>query len=235
MKATGRSDSELKQRSLFAAEYPTEEELSSAIPKFSSWAQQQISRRGKGSRYDDPRLEELVRANKDKTARAIAALFTDATGEKMSVDQVDRCRQVLNRITKAIEQEKSIDWASLPGSMQEKLGVMRRQVRREQEAEFEPRVQAQVQARLATEIKHMERMRAESRRVLDSRKGIITRADFDLIRSCLHPDSRLSVSDQKLAEAFRIFNEAEVLFLDEKECPTTLPSLEDLVKKRRQT
>src|SRR5262245_29818320 len=43
--------------------------------------------------------------------------------------------------------------------------------------------------------------------VVQSREsGIMRLVNFKLIRSCLHPDSRKSASDEKLAKAFRIFN-----------------------------
>jgi ParB-like chromosome segregation protein Spo0J len=157
---------------------------------------------------------------------------------EMSLDAADKERKkkspssAPNRKIKA--EVVSIDWNTLPGNMKDKAEAMRRQVRRELEVELEPRVQAEVQERLEVEIKFMKRMQTESRRVLDSRKGIITRDDYDLIRSCLHPDSRESATNEKLAKAFRIFNEAEILFLNEKNHPTTrLPSLEDLLKKKK--
>lgn len=52
------------------------------------------------------------------------------------------------------------------------------------------------------------------------RKGIISKATYNLIWSCLHPDSRGSVTDEKLARAFREFEPLEKLVLSEKENPT---------------
>lgn len=98
------------------------------------------------------------------------------------------------------------------------------------EAQFEPRVQAEVQRILRAESEYMDRLRAKYQRVLATRNSILTRADYDLIRSCLHPDSRASASDQKLANAFRVFNEADILLLNEKDHPETV---EDLLKQRR--
>src|SRR5262245_51074095 len=50
--------------------------------------------------------------------------------------------------------------------------------------------------------------------------GILAHGQFKLIRSCLHPDSRNSASDEKLAKAFRIFNRLECVLCDEVERPT---------------
>ena len=41
-------------------------------------------------------------------------------------------------------------------------------------------------------------------------KGLITLDEYNVIRSCLHPDSRASVSDKKLAAAFRLFNDSRI-------------------------
>jgi hypothetical protein len=57
--------------------------------------------------------------------------------------------------------------------------------------------------------------------VIKSREsGIMVHANFKLIRSCLHPDSRNSASDEKLARAFRVFNRLEYVLCDEAELPT---------------
>jgi hypothetical protein len=48
-------------------------------------------------------------------------------------------------------------------------------------------------------------------------KGIISPDEYSVIRSCLHPDSRASVSDEKLAAAFRLFNDSRIKTLLVKE------------------
>lgn len=131
-----------------------------------------------------------------------------------------------------------IDFSALTGKAKEKEEKMRRQIRRELEAEIEAHVQARVKSEqevLHNVSRQVQRTYDESRRILNARKGIMSRDDFDLIRSCLHPDSRLSATDEKLAAAFRIFNEADILLLDEKNRATsTLPATsEDLLKRRK--
>lgn len=111
------------------------------------------------------------------------------------------------------------------------IHLVRRIVERDN---VEQQVRAEVKAELELERKRIQKMRDDARRVLDARKGTITKGDYDLIRSCLHPDSRMSVTPEKLARAFRIINESEILLLNEKDCPTnTLPAFEDLKKVRR--
>ena len=61
---------------------------------------------------------------------------------------------------------------------------------------------------------------AEYDAVISARKGIMTRKVFDNIRRCLHPDSRQSASDERLAEAFRLFSKLELRLLSESDFPT---------------
>jgi hypothetical protein len=48
-------------------------------------------------------------------------------------------------------------------------------------------------------------------------KGLITPDEYSLVRSCVHPDSRNSVTDAKLAAAFRLFNDSRIKTLLVKE------------------
>jgi len=50
---------------------------------------------------------------------------------------------------------------------------------------------------------------------------------FNTIRRALHPDSRNSISDAKLGEAFNRFMGLEKYLLNEADSPTTLPNLPD--------
>ena len=63
---------------------------------------------------------------------------------------------------------------------------------------------------------HKEKI-AMAERVLASRKGIMTKTNFNLIRSCLHPDN--SASPERRAKAFDLFNSLEILVLDETQLP----------------
>jgi hypothetical protein len=132
-----------------------------------------------------------------------------------------------------------IDWASLPGTVAQKMEAARRRIRRELEAEFEPRVQAEVdqyRAKLDSDFAaHKAAYDAQNQRINALRdderrryqetiqayraKGLITPDEYNVIRSCLHPDSRASVSDKKLAAAFRLFNDSRIKTLLVKEVP----------------
>jgi hypothetical protein len=240
--ATGKSPRELGYRMQFAEQYPTEDDLRTAVRKFNSWIQVKKSLTDPGKRRGPGQLPEMTTYQRDEFLRlhedeGIAWTKAEAQvrgWETPRASLTTEAQQIRAGIHDTEDDDTpTIDWASLPGTAQQKLETMRRQVRKELELEFEPRVQAEVQNRVKFARKRIDQMELESRRVLDARKGILSRANYDLIRSSLHPDSRLSITDEKLAEAFRIFNEAEILFLNEKDRPTTLPSMDELRKRRR--
>jgi hypothetical protein len=55
--------------------------------------------------------------------------------------------------------------------------------------------------------------------VLTRRTGAMTRAEYNSILSCLHPDSRKSVSDRKLADTFTLFNRFRYVLCNNDEMP----------------
>ena len=126
-----------------------------------------------------------------------------------------------------------IDWSTLDGTVKAKEERMRKQIRRELEAEFEPVVQAEVQKRIGDSFKDAQRMQTDAKRVLEARKGIMTKADYNLVLACLHPDN--SASTDKRDRAFDLFRRAEIVLLDEKQSPAvqSLPSMEELLKRRK--
>lgn len=101
----------------------------------------------------------------------------------------------------------------LPKSHREKLEVLQRKL----EKDFSDRVAVAgveyarglfdqaLQARYA-EVQRIGRM-------LEKRKGHMTRGKFKKILSCLHPDSRLSASDAVLADAFIALSELEAVLV----------------------
>lgn len=62
----------------------------------------------------------------------------------------------------------------------------------------------------------------DAKRIVQGRKGCISGATFRKILACLHPDSRGSASDERLAEAFNEFKKLEKLLVDEKDSPTPI-------------
>jgi transposase len=170
--------------------------------------------------------------------QAGVGLNRDVAKEKFGASRelLDKARILVELETAESAREKDvvIDWTTLPGTMKDKLEKMRRQVRRELEAEFESHVVAEVQHRLDGAIKAIERRERSAARVLEGRNGIFTSAQYRLLKACLHPDGRDSVSPERLSEAFRLLNEADILLMNNKECcVSSLPSMEELLKRRK--
>lgn len=118
-----------------------------------------------------------------------------------------------------------IDPASLSLSAQEKLQAAIRQHKKQLDMDFENQVHAGIVRRLEqTILPEHERKYAEALAVVKARRGIMSRATFNLIRSALHPDSRKSLSDKRLTEAFAAFTKFERLLLAEAEAPTAVGS-----------
>ncbi|MET4179474.1 DNA-binding transcriptional regulator YhcF (GntR family) [Bradyrhizobium sp. JR7.2] len=55
--------------------------------------------------------------------------------------------------------------------------------------------------------------------VLKRRTGALTKAEYNSILSCLHPDSRNSASEAKLGSAFRLFNRLRYVMCNDQEMP----------------
>jgi ParB-like chromosome segregation protein Spo0J len=128
-------------------------------------------------------------------------------------------------------------WDTIPGNQREKLEKAKASIRRQLEREFRTRLlaemdqyRAQCDANVAA---YKAQLDEQDRKIRASRdeerarynryievartKGLITPDEYALIRSCLHPDSRQSVTDQKLAAAFRVFNDLRIKTLLVKE------------------
>lgn len=223
--ATGKSRTELKYRMLFAERYPTENEVVNALTTLKSWHAFVNPKRERGQgKTPTPRPAPKRHDRHDEVAELAAqGLSRTKISERTGIPE-RQVRHIVER--EAVEREAEadatvIDFSTVTGKMKEREALLRKSIRREIEAEFEQRVEAEVAPQRAM----MNESYATSRRIIDGRKGVLTRADYDLIRSCLHPDSRLSVSDDKLGKAFRIFNEVEILLLNESDLPTKTSSL----------
>ena len=133
--------------------------------------------------------------------------------------------------------EATVDYSTLTGTQREKLDRAKASIRRELEKEYRARLVAELDQRQAAMdeafAKHKAEYDVRNARIYAMRdaereryqigieaqraKGLITVDQFNLLRSCLHPDSRNSVTDEKLAAAFRVFNDAKIKALLVKE------------------
>lgn len=238
VKGTGLYRDELAQRMRFAKEIRTEKDFFEISNK--SWEQIKrgfVKPRGgqrkpsdKPPKHHDRHDEVVTLHEQGKTVTEIEEI----TGLGRNV------RHIIERenIEQAAKEEVKVDvgqvdWKTVPGTAKQKIEAFRRKDAKQLEAEFEPRVQAAVQVRIADAQAHMDKLYNQYRAVLGIRKGIFTKAEYDLIRKCLHPDRRLGTSDEELANAFRLFNEQDIVLLNEANRPTEVFSLNDLFKPRK--
>lgn len=126
-----------------------------------------------------------------------------------------------------------IDPASLSPSAQQKLDAAIRQHKRKLELEIiqeREGLTAEFDRYRIDWLRTLNERQAEYDAVISARKGVMTRRAFDAIRRCLHPDSRQSVSEERLAEAFRLFSKLEIKLLAESEHPTRRFNPADLLE-----
>jgi hypothetical protein len=220
VEATGKSQAELSWRAQFAEQYPTEAEVSRALETFTSWSQVKRSLPKPGK----PQGKSQDKPSAPKPAEQI--------------EQAAKAEVV------------TIDWSSAPLTAAKKIEAARRQIRRELERELRTQAEqyraqcdvnvaaykAKLDADLAAHKAELDRqatvmnmMRDEERRVyklgieVARAKGLITPDEYNVIRACLHPDSRASATDKKLARAFDVFNDQRIRTLLVKEGPPPTP------------
>lgn len=185
--ATGKSRSELKYRMQFAERYPTEDEVARALATFTSWTQ---VKRNLPKPPPPPRPQPTPSQPKPSSPPP-----TPKPSEPVAREPEAKAEPEVD--ARRLDQD-IVDWNSLPGTAKEKVERVGRQIRREFQKkleEAEEKLKAEYEEKLEAGLAHrrklMDDSHAQSRRVLDARKGIMTKADYDLIRRCLHPDTKL--------------------------------------------
>jgi hypothetical protein len=208
VEATGRSRPELQFRMQFAERYPTEDEVSNALDTCTSWRQ-------------------VIRSlPKPKPQSETKAKPTAPPARSKKTDDIIE-----------LAETTPIDWNTIPGNQRDKLERAKAFIRKQFEKEYRTRLlaeadqyRAECDANVAAYKAQLDaRATAERARRDEEReiyklginvaraKGLITPDDYNVIRSCLHPDSRASASEAKLAKAFRLFNDPKVKILLVKE------------------
>ena len=96
-----------------------------------------------------------------------------------------------------------------------------RQHQKKLDAEFNVRVRAGVKEALeASVLPHYNKSKAHYDAVVKGRKGIFTDAEYNLILHCTHADSRKSMSEERLNQAFQLLQKKKLVLVAEKENPT---------------
>jgi hypothetical protein len=122
--------------------------------------------------------------------------------------------------------DPQVDRASLSQTAQKKFDAAIRQHLRELSRQFEDRVREGIKQRIDQMVlPHWRERIEEAQELYARRRGLMDKETFNTIRRALHPDSRFSITDQKLSEAFNAFMRLEKFLLDEKDSPTDLSGL----------
>jgi transposase len=119
-----------------------------------------------------------------------------------------------------------IDRSELSLTAQQKLDAAIRQHKQKLGASFYMRVEQEVRKRIdEIVLPHWKEKIEQAQKLYEHRRGAMSKETFNTIRRALHPDSRQSISDKKLAEAFDTFMSLEKFLLDEKDSPTEFGDL----------
>jgi hypothetical protein len=247
VEATGKSQRELGYRMQFAERYPTEDEVCSALQTFTSWRQvckslPKLSDAKPPAPRPRKKSEEIqpeVAAKLDAAAREGTRLNVTETAAELGTSTMPVREALLREEGRAEGRAEAgpLAWDTIPGNQRDKLDRAKASIRRELEREFRARLLAEVdqykaqcdanvaayKAKLNVDAQRERAQRDEERKRYQltievyRAKGLITPDEYNIIRSCLHPDSRGSVTDEKLAAAFRVFNDSRIRTLLVKE------------------
>jgi len=129
--------------------------------------------------------------------------------------------QAMEHVQIKREAEAEIDPSTLSITAQEKLAMAIRQHQRKLDAAFEQRVLEECRRRMdEITLPHWKKQIEQAKKLYANRSALMSKELFNIIRRGLHPDSRNSISERKLAEAFDAFMGLEKFLLNEKDSPT---------------
>jgi hypothetical protein len=161
-----------------------------------------------------------------KEAAIVAALDQGLTQAEIAKETGVGQRQVRHvvereKVKRQAQANPNVDAATLSMTAQQRLDAAIRQHKRELDIEYEVRMRAEIQKHLREVVLPSWEEKVEhAERVLKSNRwGVFSRDEYRMILSCLHPDSRGSVSDKRLREAFEAFKAKERLLITENEAP----------------
>jgi hypothetical protein len=168
-------------------------------------------------------LKDFVHDEQNKPRGRGRPKGSGISGHPVSTDRIYRGAEVPpNPKLAAAAQELP----PLTMSAQQKLEAWQRQYKRKLDLEFRTCVLDEVKKRIDEMIlPHWKEKIARAEELYKHRRGAMDKATFNKIRRALHPDSRNSISDKMLGEAFDTFMSLEKFLLDEKDSPTDLSGL----------
>jgi predicted transcriptional regulator len=175
-----------------------------------------------------PRSERLPKAIEREERVAVlkdAGLTVAEIAEEVGLGE-RAVNQALEHVDIKREAVANIDPTTLSMTAQQKLDAAMRQQAHQQAAQFEQRVRDEIKKRIdEIVLPHWKEQIEQAQTLYERRKGLMDKETFNIIRRALHPDSRNSISDKKLGEAFDKFMQLEKFLLDEKNSPTDFGEL----------
>jgi IS30 family transposase len=180
--------------------------------------------RPKGGR---PKGSTKPRKIADKHAKIVALADAGVTKPEIA-EQTGVGERMVHRVleVESARREPVIDPATLSMTAQQKIETVSRQYKAKLDADFYRAVENEVRKRIDEIIlPHWKQKIGQAQEFFSRRKGLMDKNTFNTIRRALHPDSRHSISDQKLGEAFDAFMALEKFLLDEKQSPTDFSGL----------
>jgi ParB-like chromosome segregation protein Spo0J len=186
--------------------------------------------RPRGTNTKAPKPLKLGTAVRDQAAALYLdtpEMTHDRVAEELGISVV-AVRLAVEREAGRREAEPVIDPASLPMTAQQKIAAALRQQQHRLEIEYEQKRREGIE-RFLNEIglpAAIERLGKLLRDIEYARRnGVMTRHQFMKIIRCLHTDTRESIDEDDLNEAFNIFQRLRPMLLSEADDPTSASAL----------
>jgi len=189
-----------------------------------------------GNRITAPQLTRaraLIRPSLEAGEKVIPKEFERQYG--ISADSFERALHAELARMEVFKEEGVAPWTK---SQKERLQGAINAHKKKLNLEFEGRVIKEIQRRInSIVLPSLLKREADASRIVKGRKGSVSKEEYRLILSCLHPDRVPEELKKKYEAAFHIFKGLEKLLLDEKELPTNVVKLPttyaDLMARRK--
>jgi hypothetical protein len=185
-----------------------------------------------------PELEKALHAY-DRRKLAGEELTYEAIQAEAGVSSTPVRRAFAMREAK--QQIDQTDTIVLSMSAQEKFDAKVRALRKNLDFEVETKAREETRKRLDEwHIPNYLKLLHEVEKMLQYKRGIMSRAEYRKILRCVHPDTGGHVSEANRNEAFRLFTQYEAKLVDDNEEArlkrvSTLPqTVEELLARKRQ-
>jgi transposase len=184
--------------------------------------------RPKGSKRENKRGKETPKLDKARDVirgkiEANEPINTNQLAKEHGVSHVTFDMAITAEVARkeAFEEKIALDPSHLSKTAQKKLDAAVHAHKRVLDAKFDAAVRDEIKKRIdEIVLPHWKKQIEEAKTLYERRRGLMNKDTFNMIRRALHPDSRNSISESKLAAAFDAFMALEKYLLDEKNSPT---------------